>query len=234
MKKSLILATAVFGCFTVAVSQAHVVVTTDPAQVLELEGEAAPTMSMSLTEAAPGTFDLVFAFEHFRLGTEADGPVHVPGIGRAPIYVNGIHESFLTSNGYRLTLEPNGHYEVYVGLTALDDRAFVVNGHLIDARVAFRASATAPLSSDRRVFDIAIEITRELPPTIRVRQGETVELRLTSQETQVVHLHGIDLEVTVAPQSPATLLFNAEFPGRFTAEAHDAAESPVFFLEVLP
>ncbi|MCW5717480.1 MAG: CopD family protein [Bauldia sp.] len=206
---------------------------TDPFQVIDLDPVTAPTMAMSVTEAAPGTFDLGFVFERFRFGTDADGYDHVPGIGHAHVYVNGIYETDLTANAHRLALDPDGHYEVYVGLNGLDHRAFVADGRLVEARVAFRASATAPLGNDTRVFDVPIATTGE-PPTIRVRQGETIELRLTSLETQVVHLHGIDLEVAVAPQSPVTLLFNAEFPGRFVAEAHDAAESPVFFLEVLP
>jgi len=205
----------------------------DPFQVIDLDPATAPTMAMTVTEAAPGTFDLGFAFARFRFGTDADGYDHVPGIGHAHVYVNGIYESDLTEDAHRLTLDPDGHYEVYVGLNGLDHRAFVVDGQLVEARIAFRASATALIGNDRRVFDVPIAITGELP-TIRVRRGETVELRLTSLETQVVHLHGIDLEVAVAPQSPVTLLFNAEFAGRFVAEAHDAAESPVFFLEVLP
>lgn len=205
----------------------------DPAQVVELDPAEAPTMAMTVTEAAPGAFDLGFVFERFRFGTEADGYVNMPGVGHAHIYVNGIYESDLTATEHRLTLAADGLYEVYVGLNALDHRALVTDGHLVDARIAFRASSTAPLSADRQSFDVPIALGGDVP-TIRVQRGQTVELRLTSTDDQVVHLHGIDLEVAVAPQSPVTLLFNAEFPGRFIAEAHDAAETPVFFLEVLP
>ena len=41
-------------------------------------------------------------------------------------------------------------------------------------------------------------------------------------------------ETAVTPDAAVTMLFNAACACRFIAEAHDEAETPVFFLEVLP
>jgi hypothetical protein len=40
--------------------------------------------------------------------------------------------------------------------------------------------------------------------------------------------------VALGPQSPITMLFNAELLGRFVADAPDHDAAPVFYLEVVP
>lgn len=73
--------------------------------------------------------------------------------------------------------------------------------------------------------------------TIRVQQGDDVELRLSSDKPMELHLHGYDIEVKLSPQSPAVMSFKASIPGRFPVEAHGTAPArsrPVLYLEVSP
>ncbi len=199
---------------------------TDPLQVGVVERATGPTIAMAVAEAPGGALDLAFTFENFRFGLPADGIVHEPGVGHAHVFVDGLYVGQVDGPAHRVDSQTPGVHEIFVGLNALDHRAFVVDGALVAARVALRVA-------DRRVFDVPI-VLGPAAPTLRLRQGETLELRLTAAAAEVVHLHGYDIEVAVAPGSPVTVLFNANLAGRFVAEAHDAAETPVFFVEVVP
>lgn len=65
----------------------------------------------------------------------------------------------------------------------------------------------------------------------RVPLGQTVNLRVTSDQADQVHLHGYDLTVDLEAGTPAVLTFDATIPGVFEAELHDAA-IPLVELEV--
>jgi hypothetical protein len=92
-----------------------------------------------------------------------------------------------------------------------------------DAREAHcAAGAAADMAIATRSFDLRIQQRRLAgsPDTLRVIQGERVELRWTSDEVATLHLHGYDIEAKVAPGSPATMVFDAQATGRFPVVAH--------------
>jgi hypothetical protein len=82
--------------------------------------------------------------------------------------------------------------------------------------------------------------------TIRVNQGDRVELRWTSDEAATLHLHGYNIEIAVTPTAPAQLRFDARLAGRFPMAAHDFGrssqqsearrhrETALLYIEVLP
>jgi len=75
------------------------------------------------------------------------------------------------------------------------------------------------------------------PDTIRVKQGDDVELRWSSDKPMDLHLHGYDIEVKVSPAAAAVMSFKAKIPGRFPVEPHGedhGRHRPVIYLEVLP
>ena len=66
-------------------------------------------------------------------------------------------------------------------------------------------------------FDLKIDQGR-VPPNmriIRVKQGDAVKLRWTSDRLVVLHLHGYDIEQTVQPGAVAEMTFTARAAGRF-------------------
>jgi hypothetical protein len=69
---------------------------------------------------------------------------------------------------------------------------------------------------------IAIQARKVEPSqkTIRVTQGQTVELSFTADETVELHLHGYDQLLTVQRGSPAVMRVQAKAAGRFALEAH--------------
>lgn len=72
--------------------------------------------------------------------------------------------------------------------------------------------------------------------TIRVKRGDDVELRWSSDKPMELHLHGYDIEVKVTPAAPAVMSFKAKIPGRFPIEPHGQGQHhrAVMYLEVLP
>lgn len=100
-----------------------------------------------------------------------------------------------------------------------------------------------------REFEISIRDRRVegTPSTLRVRRGETVVLRLRTDEAMSLHVHGYDLHVKLSPASPDATRFEAKVAGRFPITAHEfgAATDPkarpqshremtLLYLEVLP
>jgi FtsP/CotA-like multicopper oxidase with cupredoxin domain len=73
--------------------------------------------------------------------------------------------------------------------------------------------------------------------TIRVKQGDDVELRWSSDKPMELHLHGYDIEAKVGPGKAAVMSFKAKIAGRFPIEPHGQDRGhhrAVTYLEVLP
>jgi hypothetical protein len=91
---------------------------------------------------------------------------------------------------------------------------------------------------------IAIQARKVEPSqkTIRVTQGQAVELAFSTDETVELHLHGYDQSLTVQRGSPAVMRVQAKTAGRFALEAHrfgnDSGRSQrhvvLLYLEVHP
>ena len=77
---------------------------------------------------------------------------------------------------------------------------------------------------------------------IRVRQGDAVKLRWTTDRPIALHLHGYDIEVKVEPGAIAEMAFTARATGRFPVEEHQSnakvghshGEVPLARVEVRP
>jgi hypothetical protein len=73
--------------------------------------------------------------------------------------------------------------------------------------------------------------------TLKVHQGDQVQLRLSSDQPMMLHLHGYDFDVRVAPTTPALLTFKANLAGRFPMHEHREGAGnhrAVLFIEVYP
>jgi hypothetical protein len=78
------------------------------------------------------------------------------------------------------------------------------------------------LSQEPARFSVTIHAHMVDPSqkTIRVRQGQTVDLAFTADEMIELHLHGYDQLLTVQPGSPAVMRVQAKTAGRFAIESH--------------
>ena len=74
--------------------------------------------------------------------------------------------------------------------------------------------------------------------TIRVKQGDQVQLNWKTDEKAVLHLHGYDIETNVARGKPASMKFTAKATGRFPVTSHGFGDghghSALIYIEVLP
>jgi len=93
-------------------------------------------------------------------------------------------------------------------------------------------------------FDLKIEkgqVAKNMR-TIRVKQGDAVTLRWSSDRPIVLHLHGYDIEKKVEPGAVTEMAFLARATGRFSVEEHktDAkgghshGEAALVRIDVLP
>jgi len=111
-------------------------------------------------------------------------------------------------------------------------------------RLLLQALGVAPLLAaaaepPSKSFELAIAKDGVAPAqgTVRVKKGDKVELRWTSDRRIVLHLHGYDIETTVAPGTPAVMSFQARITGRFPVSVHGQGsrhERPLLYLEVHP
>jgi hypothetical protein len=110
---------------------------------------------------------------------------------------------------------------------------------------ALVVQTTVALAQGRQaVFDLRIENGR-VPPNmrlVRVKQGDVVKLRWTSDRPALLHLHGYDIETKVEPGAVAEMAFTARATGRFPVEehkpiargGHSHSEAPLVRIEVQP
>ena len=114
---------------------------------------------------------------------------------------------------------------------------------LLLAMLAIGAASTVAQTPEV-VFDLRIENGKVAPSMrlVRVKQGDAVKLRWTSDKPMALHLHGYDIETKVAPGAVAEMAFAARATGRFPVEehkpnakgGHSHGETPLVRIEVRP
>ncbi len=103
---------------------------------------------------------------------------------------------------------------------------------------------TATASAAELTFDLKI-VAGKVPQNmrlVRVKQGDAVKLRWTSDRPIVLHLHGYDIESKVEPGIVSEMAFVARATGRFSVEEHKSdakgghshGEAALVRIEVLP
>lgn len=91
------------------------------------------------------------------------------------------------------------------------------------------------------VIEVRIENRTVVEPAeaIRISEGDTIELRWTSDEAVEIHLHGYDMKIDVRPNEPAAMVIEAYATGRFPLTSHGWGEGghghdALTYLEVYP
>jgi hypothetical protein len=118
-------------------------------------------------------------------------------------------------------------------------RRGLASGAIIVIFVGMVTSAVAADAVLRKVLTLSVVngAVAGVGDTVKVQQGDDLELRWSSDKPMELHLHGYDIEVNVSPQAPAVMSFKANIPGRFPVEPHGQGPGhhrPVLYLEVHP
>lgn len=83
------------------------------------------------------------------------------------------------------------------------------------------------------------------PPTLTVKQGDTLVIHFSTDEVASIHLHGYNILLAVKPLAPASMRVAASVAGRFPVSAHGFGaaagkhtkhqrEVPLLYIEVQP
>jgi FtsP/CotA-like multicopper oxidase with cupredoxin domain len=93
------------------------------------------------------------------------------------------------------------------------------------AAAASAVADTAPLPAEGgTAVEIKVHHGRLVagPAVIKLKQGDQVTLRVTSDSNDELHLHGYDMYLNLIAGQPAQLSFTAAHSGRFEYELHHA------------
>ena len=93
------------------------------------------------------------------------------------------------------------------------------------------AVSGAPFSIDLSINNRAL--TSETK-TIKVTEGQDVEINWTTDEKVLLHLHGYNISVTVKPGETVSMKFKAATSGRFPIMPHNFVHRALIYLEVYP
>ncbi|MES2491217.1 MAG: hypothetical protein V4607_15625 [Pseudomonadota bacterium] len=97
------------------------------------------------------------------------------------------------------------------------------------------AAPAVPELPKPKLFEIVVSKGQRVsgPASIQVQEGDDVELQITSDHADDLHMHGYDLHLKLQAGVPAKLAFKAEHSGRFDYELHHA-HLELGTLEVMP
>ena len=202
------------------------------------------TLAVTIEDTPAGGFVLMLDTARFHFTREhADGP-HVPGEKYAQLYVDGKKIDRIYAPRYELKPLTPGVHDIEVGLYSNDHMIHTADGKPVSGRFVMLVSKSYHRSKDAQLqrVDLAIERGKVnvKEKTIRVAEGDVVELRWSSDVKQTLHLHGYDIEAEVRPNSPVVMRFDAFATGRFPVEIHGGSHTgghgqPVLlYLEVRP
>ena len=213
---------------------------TDPAQVLALPVETAPTLTVAIRQAVAGSWDLELGTTRFRYVTD-DRTELVPGEGHAHLFVDGNYITQFNTGHVHLEPLPPGVHTLDVGLFAVDHRAYAAGGKLVMQRVVVVAPEPgSALEAPRpnRKFAVAFAGGRITgTDTLRVSRNDALELRWSSDVPASFHLEGYEAEFSVSPEMPVTVFLHATQVGRFAIQGNAGVvrgTGPVMYLEVFP
>ena len=88
----------------------------------------------------------------------------------------------------------------------------------------------------RRIIDLEIHKRKVTgtKKTIRVTEGDEVQIKWATDETVRLHLHGYDIHAVAKPGQTVSMIFLAHTAGRFPISAHNFGHGTMIYLEVYP
>jgi len=94
------------------------------------------------------------------------------------------------------------------------------------------AQSTTPQTDQ---FDVVVQQRKVVggQALFTAKQGDTVSITITADESDELHLHGYDKHVDFSTSTPATLTFVADQSGRFPFEM-EGSKTDLGELDVLP
>ena len=156
---------------------------------------------------------------------------YVPGVGHTHVYVDGR----LLEMSYQAAvplgeLAPGKHY-VEVTLAAGDHADYVMDGKVLGAAAVVEVAGEVQPADLAISVDFADGVAEISEDRFEVARHGIVEIAITSDVADEVHVHGYDIRQAVAAGDSTTLRFTADIPGVFEVELEESGH-PLFELTV--
>lgn len=188
-----------------------------------------PAIDLSVTPDAKSGWNVRAEVENLAFAPRSAGLDHVDGDGHLHLYVDGEKVARLYGEWWHLDPLTAGEHEITVEATTNDHRPYVVDGEPVAASVtidvaADQAAAPTPTGEPDTVIEIDVvdgSVERDETRFV-VDEGSIVELIVTSDAHDRVHLHGYEILAMVNPDDPVEILFTADSAGVFEVELEDS------------
>ncbi|MEU3775085.1 hypothetical protein AB0F11_18095 [Streptomyces sp. NPDC032472] len=216
----------------------------------EVPAEGAPQVRLTVHPDSEDGWNLQLAVERFRFTPDSTGGAALPGAGHAHLELDGRKLARLYGPWFHLPAAqvPEGAHTLTVRLYADDHTAWAVAGKPVEGTAPLTAAApgasagghdhaapptgsapTGPAPSDGsaqagadRTVTITVRDGRVSPAPGRteLKRGARIALRVTSDRTDTLHVHGYDKELALPAGQEATLVLTADRTGLFEVETH--------------
>ena len=183
-----------------------------------------PTVSISGTATETGEVNLNFAVEDLELVPINPPSEHELGQGHLHLYVDGVSVAMLHESSYVITDLTKGQHNFRVAISTNDHREYHVDGKTISDSISIeiKEGEEAPEVDKGITVEVKNGTVVDGLQRVTVDVGEQVSVTLLSDEDDMFHLHVYDLEVSLTAGQPETLQFQADIPGVFEGELHEA------------
>ncbi|MFJ7268506.1 hypothetical protein ACIQV3_18005 [Streptomyces sp. NPDC099050] len=199
----------------------------------EVPAEGAPEVRLTARPDSEDGWNLQLAVKNFHFTPDSTGGAALPGAGHAHLELDGRKLARLYGPWFHLPAAqvPEGTHTLTVRLYADDHTAWAVAGKPIEADlqlVAGSAQSTHDHTPEAERADRTVTLTvrdgkvSPAPGRVEVTRGERVALRVTSDRTDTLHVHGFDKELTLPAGQEATLILTADRTGLFEVETHES------------
>ena len=197
-----------------------------------------PTVRLTMHPEPDNGWYLNLETTNFMFAPAHAGGKAVMGEGHAHLYVDGEEvDRIYGPDEFMMPLSPGQHL-VEVDLNTNDHHPYKgSDGRLAGDRykvVIPEGGGPFPPVTQTHAYQLKDGALVGADETLRVKEGDVVALRWSTDKPVQLHLHGYDVETDLTPEVDTTILFVANMVGRYPIERHGANEATVLYLEVRP
>lgn len=217
----------------------------DGHQLREVPADEAPSVALEVTEDPDAGWNVRLVTERFTFAPERVGAQAQPGEGHAHLYLDGDKIARLYGSWFHLPADAlaAGEHTLMVQLNANDHTAWAVDGVVVSDSTELTGTGaqdgghehenqpgtpTNPPATGEPGADVSVAVqvsggeVDPAPGRTSITVGQTVRIEVTSDQPDVVHVHGYDVEADVSSSAPAVLEFTADQSGLFEVETHES------------
>lgn len=189
------------------------------------DGTPAPTVSLEVMQDPSGSWNARITTTNFRFAPENVSEENVMGEGHAHIYVDGVKINRVYGSWYHLGTLSEGEHEVSVSLNANDHSSYAVGGEKITDAVTVTVEPKAAFdAANAQMFELALMDRALTPGTVTVAEGDSVHLKVTTDEAGEFHIAGYELVTDMDASGTTDVMFVADKAGRYAFELHPKSE----------